>query len=164
MYYYRRCIARKAFYISIITPSICLLVTCGQMLGTFRSDDASSLEADWRGGLNSKDCPFKAAACKGKRGGKKKKDNRSCLLFLGAPAGHKEEDVPDQTWQCSRETSGINPETSRQPFPPPQVSPNQTPTISFPHVNLVTYRLPSLIPPCCRSIPVPSHRCPRKGL
>lgn len=73
MYYYRRCIARKAFYISIITPSICLLVTCGQMLGTFRSDDASGLEADSGGGSNSKDCPFKAAACEGKMGGKKKK-------------------------------------------------------------------------------------------
>lgn len=107
--------------------------------------------------------PLRLLPARGRGEERKKKDTRSCLLFLGAPAGHKEEDVPDQTWQCSKETSGINPETLRQPFPPPQVLPDQTPTTSFPHVNLVTYRLPSLIPPCCRSIPVLSHRCPRKG-
>lgn len=67
----------------------------------------------WGGGVNSTDCPFKAAACCGRGEGKRKKkekeeDNHLCLLFLGAPAGHEDEDVPDQTWAVQRR-DGTNP-------------------------------------------------------
>lgn len=138
--------------------------------GTFHSNDGGVLVSaarqlefkpnNWSWGLNSKDCPFKAAACR-----EEKKDNHLCLL-----SWEHWQDIKRRTFltkngsEVVRQLKSIPSLHAKHPPRPPVVSSAGLSallrffsSLVFPlHVSpfsLVPYHLPSLIPVCLLLLP-----------